>query len=58
MNRLKSLRSMAHSQNLRWLVVTGLFLMMVSLPLSAQFTGGTVQVDPTVGGTDGDEVHR
>jgi len=49
MNRLKILRSLARSQNLRWLVVMGLFLMIAGLPLSAQFTGGTVQVDPTVG---------
>jgi hypothetical protein len=49
MNRLKNLRSLARSQNFRWLVVMSLFLMIAGLPLSAQFTGGTVQVDPTVG---------
>ena len=49
MNRLNTLRSIALSQNFRWLVVAGLFLMTVSLPLSAQFTGGVTEVDPTVG---------
>jgi hypothetical protein len=49
MNQLKKLRFLAHSQDFRWLVVVGLFLVTVSLPLSAQFTGGTTQVDPTAG---------
>ncbi|MDQ2840728.1 MAG: hypothetical protein M3Y72_06755 [Acidobacteriota bacterium] len=49
MNQLRKLRAFALSQNFRSLVVTGLFLMIIGLPLSAQFTGGTTQVDPTVG---------
>ena len=43
------LGAFALSRNFRSLVVMGLFLMIIGLPLSAQFTGGTTQVDPTVG---------
>jgi hypothetical protein len=49
MNRLRKLRSMAHSQNFWWLAVMGLILMMTCLPMSAQFQGGVVAVDPTQG---------
>lgn len=46
---IQSIRALPRSQHFRWLMTMALFAMVVSLPLSAQFTGGTTQVDPTVG---------
>jgi hypothetical protein len=46
---IKTMRSLAHSQNFRLLLTMGLCLLVCGIPAFAQFTGGTTQVDPTVG---------
>ncbi|MDQ2842215.1 MAG: hypothetical protein M3Y72_14475 [Acidobacteriota bacterium] len=43
------LSAFALSHSFRSLLTMALVALVISLPLSAQFTGGTTQVDPTVG---------
>jgi hypothetical protein len=49
MNLLKTMRSLALSQNFRLVLAVGLCLAICSGPTFAQFTGGTTLVDPTTG---------